>query len=369
MATVNKTEVVGRIAATLGMPKAQVAGVFEELADLLADSLSQGDRVRLTGLATFSVRETSPRRGRNPRTGKPIMIPLKRRVHTSIAKKIKDRIALGVYGTALLVSEGDPAIVGEIREGLEAIGYSLGTGHNVEEGLKAVQARPEAVDFIVVGPFVSDEDYDELTRSLKVNKRTGGLPIARAMATTATIDAPSSFKILPDAVFDEATELVEVVAGEQERWREEKHYFVRQLKMRSPSNAVNSERVKQYIERLSEGVLPDEREAYLLASAFKEAFDNAAVHGNGSAPDKYVEIHFYEDRNKITFEVADEGEGFEFQTHLADSKEAKVEEIVRARESGDEAGATLGIKLMAVCADEVEYFDGGSRVKLTKMKP
>ena len=44
--------------------------------------------------------------------------------------------SLGVYGTALLVSEGDPAIVSEIREGLEAIGYSLGSPKTIVIPLK-----------------------------------------------------------------------------------------------------------------------------------------------------------------------------------------------------------------------------------------
>ena len=369
MATLTKTKVIERIAAKLGLPKTAVAGVIDEIAETLADELSLGNRVQLTGLASFSVREMSPRRGFNPRTRKPIMIPLKRRVHTAIAKRIKDRIAIGVYGTAVLVSEGDAAIVAEIREGLEAIGYTLGTGHTVEEALNAVKAKPESVDMVVVGPFVGEDDYDELARGLKVNKRTGGLPIARAMATTATIDTPTAFKILPDAVFGEATELVEVVAGEQERWREEKHYFVRQLRMRSPSDAASIAALEEYMELLSEGVLPDEREAYQLASAFKEAVDNAAVHGNGSSAEKFVEILFYEDRHKITFEVADEGEGFDYEKHLADSKEAKVEEIVRAREEAEDSEGTLGIKLMAVCADEIEFSEEGRRVRLTKNKP
>ena len=368
MATVNKSDAVARIASRLKMPKAAVLRVIDELSELLADQLSQGNKVRIGGFASFEVRETSPRRGRNPRTGKPLMIPLKRRVRTVVSKKIKDRIELGVYGTALLVSEGDPDIVREIREGLEAIGYSLGSGHDVEAALKAVAAKPEAVDFVVVGPFVSEEDYDELSRSLKVNKRTGGLPIARAMATTTTIDRPTSFKILPDAVFGEAGELVEVVANEQERWREEKHYFVRQLRLRTPSDPGTVEALKGFIERLSEGVLPDETEAYQLASAFKEAVDNAATHGNGSAADKLMEIYFYEDRNKITFEVSDQGDGFDFESHLAEAREASPDEIASARES-DEGGASLGVKLMTVCSDEIEYSEGGSRLKLTKNKP
>jgi len=357
MATINKKKMVETIGAKLEMPKAQVNRVINALVEALGDELANGNRVRISGLATFSVRETSPRMVRNPRTGKPMMVPLKRRVHTGVAKTLKEKVASGVFGTAILVSEGEPTVVSDIRTALASIGYTLGAGHNVKEALSAVQARPEAIDFVLVGPFLGEDDYDELAKTIKESKRTGGLPIVRAMASTVAIDNPKAFKILPDAVFEEAPELLEVVANEQERWREEKHYFVRQLKLRSPSDPDSVSKFGTFIEGLSSGILPDEGEAYQLASAFKEALENAAVHGNGSSADKYVEIHFYEDKKKITFEVTHEGEGFDFKAKLAAAKESK-----------DDAGS-LGLRTMAVCADDIEFFDDGKRVRLTKNKP
>jgi len=70
--------------------KAGWAGAADALIDTIADALKHGERVDLKGFGSFSVIETKPRAGRNPRTGKPIDLPAGRRVRFKPSRSLLD---------------------------------------------------------------------------------------------------------------------------------------------------------------------------------------------------------------------------------------------------------------------------------------
>ena len=49
--------------------------VVSDLFKLIANSLSNGDKVQILGFGTFQVRARNSRKGRNPRTNEEILIP------------------------------------------------------------------------------------------------------------------------------------------------------------------------------------------------------------------------------------------------------------------------------------------------------
>ena len=63
-------------------------GAADALIDTIAAALKRGETVQLKGFGTFSVAETKPRTGRNPRTGKLIAIPARRRVRFKPSKSL-----------------------------------------------------------------------------------------------------------------------------------------------------------------------------------------------------------------------------------------------------------------------------------------
>jgi DNA-binding protein HU-beta len=65
-------------------------GAADALIDTIAAALKRGEPVQLTGLGSFSVVESRPRTGRNPRTGQPIAIPARRRVRFKPSKSLLD---------------------------------------------------------------------------------------------------------------------------------------------------------------------------------------------------------------------------------------------------------------------------------------
>jgi len=79
---------------------AQEAGVSKQAADAalrafiggVKQELARGNRVALAGFGSFVVRKTSPRVGRNPKTGKTIHIPAGRRPVFRPCRALKDAV-------------------------------------------------------------------------------------------------------------------------------------------------------------------------------------------------------------------------------------------------------------------------------------
>jgi len=70
----NKADFTAAVAAKLGGTKTDAAKAIDAVLDVLTEVLAKGDDVRLPGFGTFEVRETSEKKGRNPRTGEEITV-------------------------------------------------------------------------------------------------------------------------------------------------------------------------------------------------------------------------------------------------------------------------------------------------------
>ena len=71
----NKNELVGSVADSAGLSKADAARAVDAVFDTITGSLSTGTEVRVVGFGTFNVTRRRASQGRNPRTGEPIQIP------------------------------------------------------------------------------------------------------------------------------------------------------------------------------------------------------------------------------------------------------------------------------------------------------
>lgn len=89
--------------------------------------------------------------------------------------------------------------------------------------------------------------------------------------------------------------------------------------------------------------------------ACDEAITNAIIHGNGSDPEKKVNIQIYVSNNRFRMRVRDQGAGFDVAT-VADPTQG--ENVMR--KSG------RGVYLMRNIMDSVEYRDGGRVLELEK---
>jgi DNA-binding protein HU-beta len=73
--SLNKGELVGKIAKEASLTKRQAEQAFNTLIDSISMSLKKGRKVTIVGFGTFSVSKRKARKGRNPQTGALIKIP------------------------------------------------------------------------------------------------------------------------------------------------------------------------------------------------------------------------------------------------------------------------------------------------------
>ena len=76
----NKADLVNVIAQKAGMTKVDAKKALEAFMEASAEALRNGERISLVGFGTFSTSKHPARKGRNPRTGEEIMIPVVRKV-------------------------------------------------------------------------------------------------------------------------------------------------------------------------------------------------------------------------------------------------------------------------------------------------
>lgn len=88
----NKTELVGQVAAQTGMTKKDIEKVVNAFFDTVQAALKAGDKVQLIGFGTFEVRERQARKGRNPQTGVEIEIPATKVPAFKAGKGLKDAV-------------------------------------------------------------------------------------------------------------------------------------------------------------------------------------------------------------------------------------------------------------------------------------
>lgn len=88
----NKNVLINMLSVEFNMTKTQAKAIMDRIIDAIADSLSQEQRVRLSGLGVFEVRVRKERTGRMPMTGEEITIPSRKVVGFRPSKTLKERI-------------------------------------------------------------------------------------------------------------------------------------------------------------------------------------------------------------------------------------------------------------------------------------
>ena len=78
-----------------GLPHRDAAELVDMAIEAIAERLSAGETVMISGFGSFRVRDKRAREGRNPRTGEPAPIPARRVTTFRPSQVLKMRIAEG----------------------------------------------------------------------------------------------------------------------------------------------------------------------------------------------------------------------------------------------------------------------------------
>jgi integration host factor subunit alpha len=86
-----KNDIIDSVYERLGaFSKREATDIVETLIELMKDGLVREGKVKVSGFGTFVVRNKGPRPGRNPRTGKTIVISPRRVVSFKASKVLRD---------------------------------------------------------------------------------------------------------------------------------------------------------------------------------------------------------------------------------------------------------------------------------------
>ena len=89
----NKTELIAAVAAKTGITKKDAESIVSATFDTVAQELSKGEKVQVSGFGIFEVKDRDARVGRNPHTKEAIQIPASRVPAFKAAKALKDAVA------------------------------------------------------------------------------------------------------------------------------------------------------------------------------------------------------------------------------------------------------------------------------------
>lgn len=115
-------------------------------------------------------------------------------------------------------------------------------------------------------------------------------------------------------------------------------------------------KLEPYVDKLKQWAGLDEEDSNRIMLVLSEAVNNAILHGNQNNPDKKVFVNTTFNTNKQTLQISveDEGEGFNPE---------EVPNPLKEENLLNEGGR--GIYLIKQYADDVQFCEHGSKVKIT----
>lgn len=87
-----RAEIAERLIIKLNMQKATAQEFVDTFFETIATTLEKGETVKLTGFGNFELKEKEARPGRNPKTGKEVMITPRRVTTFKAGQKLRNRI-------------------------------------------------------------------------------------------------------------------------------------------------------------------------------------------------------------------------------------------------------------------------------------
>ena len=89
---VTRKELAVAVNEQLGISQRNSSDIVDTIFAVLKDSLVEGESVKLVQFGTLTVRNKSPRRGRNPRTGESMTITKRQMISFRPSKQLRERL-------------------------------------------------------------------------------------------------------------------------------------------------------------------------------------------------------------------------------------------------------------------------------------
>ena len=87
-----KDELVAKVAEVTGQKKTELQKSLDVMIHTIIETIKTGDKVNLTGLGIFKLKDKKARLARNPKTGESIQVPAKKAPKFLPAKNFKEAV-------------------------------------------------------------------------------------------------------------------------------------------------------------------------------------------------------------------------------------------------------------------------------------
>lgn len=95
-----KGQLVAFIASKTNIRYSDVEKVIDAFTNTVAEKMTNGESVVISGFGVFEPKSRCPRIGRNPHTGEPVTIPARIMPNFKPAQGLKDRVSVMAYKPA-----------------------------------------------------------------------------------------------------------------------------------------------------------------------------------------------------------------------------------------------------------------------------
>jgi DNA-binding protein HU-beta len=87
-----KDELVAKVAESAGIKKVDLQKALDAIIHTIIETIKTGDKVNITGLGIFKLKDKKARLARNPKTGESIQVPAKRAPKFLPSKNFKEAV-------------------------------------------------------------------------------------------------------------------------------------------------------------------------------------------------------------------------------------------------------------------------------------
>ena len=98
METLTRFHLSEAVRRAAGLPYRESIEIVNSVLDIVSESLSAGESVKIPSFGTFTVRGKAERMGRNPRTGEECTVSARRVVVFRASPRLRDRVVRGMAG-------------------------------------------------------------------------------------------------------------------------------------------------------------------------------------------------------------------------------------------------------------------------------
>lgn len=89
---VTRKELASAVNDDLGVSQRNASEIIDTVFEAMKDTLIDGESIKLVQFGTLLVRDKTPRRGRNPRTGEAMMISKRKMISFRPSKGLRERL-------------------------------------------------------------------------------------------------------------------------------------------------------------------------------------------------------------------------------------------------------------------------------------